>query len=94
MLLRYFLNDIGMVPSTPNTLVSLLFLYSACAIFLFEVLHGLESSRLLSSSHFCLPRLQHLLTYSTYSCSSCITTDYDVRYVVTDGSVGSHVLVP
>jgi hypothetical protein len=43
-----------------------------------------------SSSHFCLRKLLHLFNiHVPFSLS-----DYDIRFVVRDGSVGLHLLIP
>jgi hypothetical protein len=52
----------------------------------------LEFSQLLFWSHFCLPKLQHLLTYRT--CSLFIITNYNVWFVVRNGSVSLNLMIP
>ena len=72
-------------------LISLLFLRSTSSLILLKVLYILESSRLLSSSHFCLLKLQHLLTYMSsfhYHALWC------PGLIVRDGSIGLHLLIP
>jgi hypothetical protein len=50
----------------------------------------LESSRLVPPSHFCLPIGNiYYLTWPLF-----IITDYEVRFIVTDGSVGLHLFIP
>jgi hypothetical protein len=56
-------------------------LYDICII---------ESSQLLSWTHSCLLKFQHLLTCLFLF----IITDYDVRFIVSNGTVGFHLLVP
>jgi hypothetical protein len=53
-------------------------------------MHILELSRLLSSPHFCLLKLQHLLTHVSFF----IITDYDVQFIFREDSVGFHSLIP
>jgi hypothetical protein len=59
-------------------------LYFCCKFFIF-----LESSRLLSLSHFCLQEFQHPLTYFFF-----IITDYCIWFTARDGSAGLHVFIP
>jgi hypothetical protein len=49
-----------------------------------------ETFRLLSWSHFCLLKSQHLSTHVFVS----IVTNCDIRFLVRDRSVGVHLLIP
>lgn len=92
MLFRYFLNYFEMVSVALLLLVSLLFLYSLYAVFLFCGLCILKSFRPLSWTHFCVLKLRHILTYMFFS----VITDCDIRYnlIVRNGSVSFHLLIP
>ena len=57
MLLTYFLNDLVIDPVATIITVSLLFLHSTCAVFLFWGLYILESSRLLLLITFLSPQI-------------------------------------
>ena len=63
MLLRYYLNDLEMVPVVSLVTLSLLLLPSTCAEFLLWSLYILECSQLLSLPHFSPLKFQRLLIY-------------------------------
>jgi hypothetical protein len=63
MWIEYFMNDSKMVP-VEHIITGIIFVFTfhMCCIYIGRSLY-LESSRLLSYSHFCLPKLQQLLIY-------------------------------
>ena len=70
--------------------VSLLLSHSTYNGFPLLCLYILKYSQILFWSHFCLQELQHLLTCIFLF----IITYYDVRFIVRNSSVSSHLLVP
>jgi lipid-A-disaccharide synthase-like uncharacterized protein len=71
--------------------LSHLFMQSICPLFLLQGLDTVEfCSESFSWSHFCLIKLRNLLTYLFLF----ITTEYDFRVIVRDGSVHLHLSTP
>ena len=89
MLLRYCLSDFEIVPvALITTGINFAFTFHMCWISLIRSLY-LISSQLLSWSHFCLKKLQHLLI--------CMFLFYYHRYVwfiFRNSSINLHLLVP
>jgi hypothetical protein len=84
--LRYFLNDIEMVPVAPVIYWYQFRCYIPYALYLFCQAFVFEN--LLTSV------LIILLSPEIATCSFFIVTDHNVRFTVRDGSEGLHSLVP
>ena len=91
MLLRYCLSDFEIFPVAPVIGgITFAFTFHIRWISITWYFYILKSFQFLSWSYFCLQKLQYLLTCMCHF----IITDYDVRFIVRDGSVVLHLLVP
>jgi hypothetical protein len=90
MLLRYCLSGSEMVPVAPIiTAITFAVTFHMCLIpiVMFIYFRVFSASILITSVSWNSNIYQ-------YTCSSFITTDYDVRFIVGDDSVGLHLLIP
>ena len=86
MLLRYFLGDFEMIPIA-STITGVTF------VFKFHTRTVSVVTPLYFSTFWCLS--SNCYIYSTYMFFSFfVITDYDVRFIGRNGSVGLHLLIP
>jgi hypothetical protein len=90
LLLRYFLKYFEVVPVALLFLVPILLLHSICAVFLLSGLSFWTSSQLLS--HHTSISWNCNILYPTRPFFTF--TNYNVRFIVRDGSEGLHSLIP
>jgi hypothetical protein len=79
-----------MVPVAPIITDIIFVLHSILAVFILYGLYILESSQLLSLSHFCPPAIA---ACSNINVPFFVFTAYDARFIVRAGSVGFHLLI-
>ena len=90
MLLRYSLSDIETVPVSPliSGIIFVFTFYVRCISVVRTLYFKIFSASFLS------PFLSPHIATSTYTRSFFIITNYDVRFIVRNGSVGLHSFLP
>jgi hypothetical protein len=89
-LLGYFLHDFQIVPVAPvDTWITFVLTFDNRCTSIVCYLY-FKTLRLLSWSHFSVLNC----SFYSHTCSASIIMDYDVQFIVRDGSISFHLLIP